>query len=76
MSVTLSDPTVEKAVRLLADGAVTVQHRDVAFVAGDSGEWVVARTPGGNWLCSCPAYGLCSHLVAVSLVTGGWETDR
>jgi uncharacterized Zn finger protein len=78
VTVTLSDPLVEKAERLLTTGRVTVQHPTVAFVKGDTGEWIVARTPGGNWLCSCPAFGMgtvCSHLVAVSLVTGGWTPE-
>jgi len=62
----------EKADRLLAEGRVIVtevtkRHID-AVVRGDSGVRRVVYG-GGQWRCSCPAWGGCSHVMAVQLVT-------
>jgi hypothetical protein len=75
MSVAVpSDEVIEKAERLLTSQRVKVPDAKVMFVRGDTGDYIVVCTPGGEWLCSCPAYGSnCSHLVAVSFITGNWE---
>jgi hypothetical protein len=76
VTVRVSDPVLDKAERLLTAGRVKVLSREVMFVRGDTGEYFVVCTPGGNWMCSCPAKGpVCAHLVAVSLITGGWEPN-
>ena len=61
-----------KGRRYLIEGRLVVDR-----VAGDE---IRARCRGGGavyelglergeWFCSCPALGLCSHLVALQLVT-------
>jgi hypothetical protein len=64
----------EKAVRLLADGRVTVvwvdHERIEAHVRGTDAEHVVTYQRGG-WRCSCDAARFnqrCSHLAATQLV--------
>ena len=62
----------EKADRLLAEGRVVVtdvtkRHVD-ALVRGDSGVYRVVYG-SGSWSCSCPAWGGCSHVMAVQSVT-------
>jgi hypothetical protein len=78
VTVQVSDPVLDKAERYLVSGKVTVvlyDHNVAVFrINGDTGRWTVTRTPGDNWICSCPAKGpTCAHLVAVSQVTGCWE---
>ena len=62
-----------KAHRLLAAGRVAVIHADartlVAEVRGDHGRYVVTVIHGGP-ICTCPAWRLCSHALAVALVAG------
>ena len=62
----------DKARRLLADGCVMVIAADeahtVARVRGDSGIHDV-NFHRGKWSCTCPAFGECSHRIAVRLVT-------
>lgn len=77
----LTDETIAKAERLLTEGKVSMTYPmvgPVAAVQGDSGRWAVVRTSDGRYSCSCPAWAMgkvCSHLVAVSLVTGGWPPE-
>lgn len=72
-------PLVEdKARALLVAGAVTIEHVDEldvrATVAGYSGRYLVTRTLGAGWWCSCPARpSACSHVSAVRRVI---EADR
>lgn len=74
----VSEDVLEKAVRLLTDGNLDVVYRvkrlneDVvrALCFGDSGvEHRLVREKGVT-TCSCPAAGICSHMLALSLVTG------
>ena len=70
-----------RALCLIDGGQVRVRHADdegrvLALVNGGSGNYVVRRSPGGGWSCSCLAasYGnRCSHMAAVALVTAGPE---
>jgi len=66
-----------KGRRMLTEARLRVLRIDElglirAECRGDSGE--VYRlgfwpSDGGEWWCSCPAKGTCSHLVALQLVT-------
>jgi uncharacterized Zn finger protein len=62
-----------KGRRLLAEGRLNVEHVDAhsitATCRGDSGAVYHLRHNGTAWACSCPAFGLCSHLTALQLVT-------
>lgn len=62
-----------KALRLLAEQAVTIRCSNrglVAHVRGDHGEYEFVPEPDG-WACPCPYTRRdCSHLRAVELVTG------
>lgn len=62
-----------KARRLLAEGRVVVTavdgRRVRAAVRGDSGTCHVVEHGAGWWSCDCPAFGACSHRLAVQLVT-------
>lgn len=70
----VSDSVLEKAGRLLVDGKLEVTFRDgdkiVATCLGDSGEKHSLQSSGGVGLCSCPAVSVCSHLLALAMVTG------
>jgi uncharacterized Zn finger protein len=61
-----------KARRLLTEGRVDVcyrQGRDLrAVVRGDSGEEYEVGHIAGEWYCGCPAFGRCSHVMAVQLI--------
>lgn len=69
-----------KGRRYLVEGRLFVR------TAGTGGIRAVCRGQGevwqvgyerGSWFCTCPARGVCSHLVALQLVTvrpGGWGT--
>lgn len=79
----VSDEVLEKAHRLLTDGALTVTLRtptvaragdpDPAYdqveavCRGDHGEYRMTRR-NRVAVCSCPAPRLCAHLVALGLV--------
>lgn len=69
MSVT----TYDKASRLLATRSVQVRYANqdtvAASVLGDHGLHDIRWTRMTGWSCSCPAFGRCSHLEAVSSVT-------
>jgi hypothetical protein len=70
--MTARETIAGKAARYLAEGRVTVTRVDGdladAVVRGDSGEHHVSHDPAG-WHYSCPAYGRCSHVEALRLVT-------
>lgn len=75
MTVTATSRTEDrlgKARRILAMGWVTVVACDdldaIALVRGDHGEYRV-EWHHGAWSCSCPAFGECSHELAVRLCT-------
>ena len=61
-----------KGRRYLVEGRLVVER-----VAGDTirahcrggGAVYKLGLERGEWFCSCPALGLCSHLVALQLVT-------
>ena len=64
-----------KAVRLLAGQRLCVElvephdGRIVASCRGDHGSYELGWDPGGAlWWCACPAFGACSHLLALQLV--------
>ena len=67
-----TENAVRKAARLLADGSVYVIVTDAAHTAarvrGDHGIYDVNWIHGG-WACTCAAFGECSHIAAVRLVT-------
>jgi uncharacterized Zn finger protein len=61
-----------KGRRLLTEGRLIVHRADQRVIAatcrGDGGEvYRLGYEPGG-WACECPAFGRCSHLVALLLV--------
>jgi uncharacterized Zn finger protein len=62
-----------KARRYFGEGRVDVRHRIGAelraYIRGDSGEVYQAGHVRGSWFCDCPAYGRCSHLQALMLIT-------
>jgi len=65
-----------KARRLLADRRLTVELVEPgdgsirATCRGDSATYALGWDPErGRWSCSCPAFGGCSHLIALMLVT-------
>ena len=59
-----------KADRLLVTGAVSILEvgpgHVLAEVVGDHGTYVVEHE--GRWRCDCPAYGPCSHAIAIARV--------
>ena len=59
-----------KADRLLVTGAVSVLEvgpgHVLAKVVGDHGTYTVEHD--GRWRCDCPAYGPCSHAIAIARV--------
>jgi uncharacterized Zn finger protein len=62
-----------KAVRLLTCGRLTVEWLDTvtirAICRGDSGEvYALGYSPDRGWWCDCPAFGRCSHLLALMRV--------
>ena len=62
-----------KAVRLLTCGRLTVEWLDATTIRGtcrgDSGEvYRVGYEPDTGWTCDCPAFGRCSHLIALQRV--------
>ena len=63
----------DKGRRLLTEGRLRVvacsERHVVAHCIGDSGERYLLSADHQTWTCSCPAYGRCSHLVALMLVT-------
>ena len=62
-----------KANRLLGNRAVQIKFCTEgvisAAVRGDSGIHEIRWTRNQGWDCSCPAYGRCSHVLAVASVT-------
>lgn len=71
----------EKARRLLVDGRVVLEwvtaepneepQPIVASVRGDTGQFyrVVFDRASFDWSCPCEARGLCSHIIALQLIT-------
>lgn len=60
----------EKAERLVRDGRVRrLTPVEVFEVDGDSGRWTVVLA-GGEFSCTCPASGECSHVEAAKLSRG------
>jgi hypothetical protein len=62
-----------KAERLLVSGRLTLDWLDASTVRatcrGDSGEvYRVAYAPDAGWTCDCPAFGRCSHILALMRV--------
>jgi hypothetical protein len=70
---------VNKSFRLVSEGRVHRVHDRIYRVEGDTGVYLVAvadrdalsatlhrgtGTPGPDGVCSCPATGECSHLLA------------
>ncbi len=66
-----------RAHELLTSGAVKITRADesgrvLALVSGNAGVYLVGRTIGGQWTCSCPASYFrlhCGHQEAVRPVT-------
>lgn len=61
-----------KGRRLLTEGRVvvkTVNAQQITASVRGSGAIHQTGYDRGTWYCTCPAKGLCSHLVAVQLVT-------
>jgi uncharacterized Zn finger protein len=64
-----------KGRRLLVEGRLIVERVEGGLIAatcrGDSGAiYRLGYDPrSGEWRCTCPARGRCSHLVALMLVT-------
>lgn len=63
----------EKARRYLSEGRLTVTslhgRRVRATCRGGGGTTYRLGFDRGSWWCECPAYGRCSHLDALQLVT-------
>jgi uncharacterized Zn finger protein len=61
-----------KARRLLSEGRVDVRYRQgrdlKAVVRGDSGEEYETGYVAGQSYCGCPAFGRCSHFMALQLI--------
>jgi hypothetical protein len=76
----VSDPLLEKAHRLLTEGRLTIlaagDGHVRAVVRGDTGTHRVQWNQGSGE-CACSAWTfqepLCSHVLAVSLIAGGWN---
>jgi uncharacterized Zn finger protein len=68
----MTESVTGKAARYLTEGRVLIVRVDDdlvdARVRGGSGTYMVRRDPAG-WWCSCPAFGRCSHVAAIKLVT-------
>ena len=67
---------IDKARRLLIEGRLNIVRRDGdniwAECRGDSGEVYAVGYDSENlhdWVCSCPARSICSHVKALMLVT-------
>jgi uncharacterized Zn finger protein len=67
-----------KGRRYVQDGRLVVLRaaRDqVDAICRGSGEFHRISYRRGDWACSCPARGVCSHLVAVQLCTAPRSQD-
>ena len=66
------ESAANKARRYLTEGRVTIDtvrsYHVRAVVRGDGAVWRV-RVDGLDRTCTCPAQGLCAHILAVGLVT-------
>ena len=75
---TLSTAVVDKAARLFHDGRVVSHGPAYQYeVGGDHDTYSV--TIGGTedrHTCSCPAYGICSHIAAAMLAHGQRDEAR
>jgi uncharacterized Zn finger protein len=62
-----------KGARYLREGRLTIErvdeHRVLAICKGTGAVYGVGWDRARGWVCSCPARGRCSHLVALMLVT-------
>jgi uncharacterized Zn finger protein len=62
-----------KARRYLTEGRLTVRRADphaiTATCRGDSAEVYRVGCAHGEWFCTCPAKGRCSHMQALMLVS-------
>jgi hypothetical protein len=65
----MSPATIDKAQRLSASGRVLWLAWDVARVIGDHDAYLVRHLRADLWLCTCPAFGTCSHILAVAIAT-------
>jgi hypothetical protein len=62
-----------KAPRYLSEGRLLIERVDesgIAALCAGSNVYEL-RLEDGEWSCSCPATLLCSHLLALQLVTTG-----
>lgn len=60
-----------KARRLLIEARVTVEAAGPGYVAATArgdGDVHVCGYARGRWHCTCPAYGRCSHTLALGLI--------
>ena len=61
-----------KGRRYLVEGRLVVEHAtggEIRAHCRGGGQVYDLGLERGEWFCSCPALGLCSHLVALQLVT-------
>lgn len=70
---------IEKAARLVVKNAVAPMPMSrVARVRGENGSYIVTLA-GTPWAyeahCTCPADGVCSHVLAVAQVAG-WPSPE
>lgn len=68
----MTEAVERKAARYLAEGRLTVRARsghNVRATCRGGAEYELGHEPDHGWFCGCPARGICSHLVALQLVT-------
>jgi uncharacterized Zn finger protein len=69
----MRENAASKGRRLLVEGRLQVRLAGPAGIQalcrGDSGETYRVEYERGGWSCNCPAFGRCSHLIALQLVT-------
>ncbi len=61
-----------KGRRYLVEGRLVVEHvggQTIRAHCRGGGTVYMLGADGGDWWCECPALGLCSHLIALQLVT-------
>jgi hypothetical protein len=75
-----SEKQTQRARQLLADGRLSVitvdrnRNHILAICKGDHGTYQLGFNPATlDWMCECPAYGMCAHLVALQLVTAPFQ---
>lgn len=65
----VSQAVMAKGMRLADEGRASELRGRVFQVEGDSGTYMVAIVKEGE-LCTCPATGTCSHVVAAVVEAG------